>query len=983
MKKILLLMALFLCSGVLMSAQTQVSGRVVDTKGQPLPGVAVLIEGGGTIGTVTDENGRYTITAEADDDLVFSILGYVTQTQEVGNRAIIDVKLTEDAFGLESVVVVGYGTAKKSDLTTSISSIKADELKTVKTGAAADALQGLAAGVMVSKNSFRPGGSSDIIIRGKGSLGNGGANNTPLYVVDGVMTTSGLDVIPTSDIESIEILKDAAAAAIYGSRASNGVILITTKRGHEGSVKVTFNANAGIQRLANKQSTLDAARFKELIDAGSGGTMLWDKEEQKMFAEGRSTDWQEEITQTGVYQNYNVGISGGSKKMQYYFGADYIDQTGIILNTGYSKLNARFNMNAELAKWLKMDLKFNVIHQDSDNSNTDGVAGINSSDQGTLASAVASKPSAPVFNEDGSYYDNLNLRPNPVAAARYFKNNFIQTRIIGSVGFEAEILKNLKFRTENGGEIINNFSDVFQDSRMTGIYKNVNIADRSYGQQIYAQTENTLNYSLDIAGHRLSAVAGFSASVFNWRYSYAQVLNVSNITAGDNLGTGTPKTVTSDRVRSTLASFFGRVNYSFRDKYIITASLRADGSSKFAPGHKWGLFPSGGIAWRIDKEDFCRHLTFLSNLKLRASIGVVGNQEISAYQSLAQVDAASGKYVDYIFDGDLVIGATNSNLANPDLTWEKSRQFDVGLDIGLFNNRISLSVDYYDKYTYDLLYNVPLPRESGYNTALVNVGAMTNKGVELQLNTINFDTKDFSWQTGFNFSFNSNKVDRLYNDLLRSGNLFVGQNIDVIYTKRFGGIWQEDEADIARVYNREPGDIKIIDRNKNNAIDDDDRTFVGQTTPQYFGGFSNTFFFKNFDLSLFFTYAGGHRIYNEFAYLDTYQPSSNMSEAYYNNYWTPERPSNKYPRLGSDAAPLYETEAVYQKGDYFRLKNIEFGYSLPESVLGKIRLSGVRFYVSAQNLFTITEYTGFDVEANQANPYPACRSYIAGLSINF
>ena len=981
MKKILSLMILSLCCGLL-SAQTKVGGLVVDAGNQPLAGVAVLIEEAG-IGTVTDDDGRYTISASPDDILTFSVLGYVTQTQKVGNRATIDVKLTEDAFGLESVVVVGYGTAKKSDLTTSISSIKPDELKTVKTGVAADALQGLAAGVMVSKNSFRPGGSSDIIIRGKGSLGNGGANNTPLYVIDGVMSTAGLDVIPTSDIESIEILKDAAAAAIYGSRASNGVILITTKSGKKGQVRVTFNANAGVQRLANKQNTLDAARFKELLDAGSGGTVLWDAEEQRMLAEGRSTDWQEEITRTGVYQNYNLGISGGSEKTQYYFGADYVNQTGIILNTGYSKINARFNMDSQLAKWLKMDLKFNVIHTESDNSNTDGVAGINSSDQGTLASAVASKPTAPVFNEDGSYYDNLNLRPNPVAAAKYFKNNFIQTRIIGSVGFEAEIIKNLKFKTENGGEIINNFSDIFQDSRMTGVYKNVNIADRSNGQQIYVQTENTLTYSLDIDGHRLAAVAGFSASVFNWRYTYAQVLDVSNITQGDNLGTGTPKTVSSDRVRSSLASFFGRVNYSFKDKYIVTASLRADGSSKFAPGHKWGLFPSGGIAWRIDKEEFCRDLSFLSNLKLRASIGVVGNQEISAYQSMAQVDAASGKYVDYIFGNELNIGATNSNLAQPDLTWEKSRQFDVGLDIGLFSNRVSLSMDYYDKYTYDLLYNVPLPRESGYNTALVNVGAMTNRGVELQLNTVNFDTKDFRWQTSFNFSFNSNKVDKLYKDLQRSGSLFVGQNIDVIYTKRFGGIWQLDEADIAKVYNAEPGDIKIVDRNRNNAIDDDDRTFVGQTTPQYFGGFSNTFFFKNFDLALFFTYAGGHMIYNEFAYLDTYQSSSNMSEAYYNNYWTPERPSNRYPRLGSASAPLYETEAVYQKGDYFRLKNIELGYSLPESLLRKIRLAGIRIYVSAQNVFTITDYTGFDVEATQANPYPACRSYIAGLNINF
>lgn len=981
MKRISAIIAMMFCAiGVF--AQKHVSGTVTDTNGEALAGVVVTISDSGTpAGTVTDSYGKYELAILGGaDKLEFSCLGFRSQLVPVNGRAVIDIVLEQDTQFLDEVVVVGYGTAKKSDLTTSISSIKAEELNTVKTGAAADALQGIAAGVMVSKNSFRPGGTSDIIIRGKGSLGNGGANNTPLYVIDGVMSTSGLDVVPTADIERIEILKDAAAAAIYGSRASNGVILITTKSGREGAVKISFNASAGIQQLANKQKTLDAARFKELLDAGSGGTMIWDAEEQKMFAEGRSTDWQKEITRTGVYQNYNLGVSAGSEKNQYYFGADYIHQTGIILNTGYQKFNVRFNMNSQLAKWLKMDLKFNAIHLNSDNSNTDGVAGINSSDQGTLASAVASKPAAPVFNEDGSYYDNLLLRPNPVAAAKYFKNNFIQTRLIGSVGFEAEIVKNLKFRTGNGGEIIYNYSDVFQDSRMTGIYKNVNIADRSNGQQLYVQTENTLNYSFDINGHRFSAVAGFSASVFNWRYSYMQVLNASNITQGNNLGTGTPKIVSSDRVRSSLASFFGRINYSFRDKYIVTASIRADGSSKFAPGHKWGVFPSGGFAWRINKEEFCRNLNFLSNLKLRASIGVVGNQEIGAYQSLAQVDAASGKYVDYIFGNELHIGATNSNLAQPDLTWEKSRQYDFGLDIGLFDNRISVSLDYYDKYTYDLLYNVPLPRESGYNTALVNVGAMTNRGVELQLNTVNVDTKDFRWQTSFNFSLNENKVNKLYNNLNRAGNLFVGRSIDVIYTKRFGGIWQSDEADIARIYGREPGDIKVVDRNKNNTIDDGDRTFVGQTSPQYFGGFSNTLFWKDFDFSLFFTYAGGHLIYNEFSYLDTYSSSSNMSEDYYNNYWTPERPSNKYPRLGSSSAPLYETEAVYQKGNYFRLKNIELGYSLPKSVMGK---AGLRIYVSAQNVFTITDYTGFDVEATQSNPYPASRSYIAGVNINF
>lgn len=906
-----------------------------------------------------------------------------TQDIKIASQSIINVIMHESTIELDEVVAIGYGTAKKSDLTSSIISVKPDELKNVKIGSAADALQGLATGVLISKGSFKPGGSSNIIIRGNGSFGNGGASTTPLYIIDGVMSNAGLDVIAPSDIESIEVLKDAASTAIYGSRASNGIILVTTKKGKTGKASITFNTNIGIQNLINKQKVLNASQFKEILDAATDNTYLWDKEEQRMFDEGRSTDWQDLITQSGVYQNYNLGITGGSEKTTYYLGLDWVDQEGIIKNTGYQKGNIRFNLDSKLNNWLTMGAKFNVIRSSTNSSNTDGVAGTNSLDQGTMGSAIASKPSAPIFNEDGTYYDNLLLRPNPVAAVTYFKNNFTQTRINASFNLEAEILKNLKLRTENGTEYINNQSNVFQDSRMTGIYKNVNISDRENGEQFYLQTENTLTYQLNKGIHRLTAVGGFSASIFNWTMMSAQVLNASNITQNDNLGTGTPKSINSDKVKSTLASFFGRVNYSLADKYLLTVTLRADGSSRFAKGHKWGYFPSGGLAWRINQEDFLKDVNFLDNLKLRTSYGIVGNQEISSYQSMAQVDATSSRYTDYVFGGTLANGSRTSILAQPDLTWEKSRQFDLGLDFAFFKNRLSGSIDGYYKYTYDLLYNVPLPLESGYRTALVNVGAMKNRGIELTLNSVNIDTKDFTWQTSLNYSFNKNEIDKLYNDLERVGNYFVGQSINVIYTKRFGGIWQSDEAEIAKIYNAEPGDYKIIDRNRNNIIDDDDRDFVGQTTPQFFGSFSNTFKSHGFDLTIFLTYAGGHKIYNPFAYLDSYSPSANMSPDYYHNYWTPERPSNKYPRLGSTNSQLYETDGMYQKGDYIRLKNLELGYTLPRNIANKVYASNIRVYASVQNLVTFTKYTGFDVETSNANPYPACRVFMGGLTVNF
>ena len=980
-RKMSLLGLICLFTSILM-AQTKISGTVTDVDKNPLPGVSVVCKSTSQ-GTVTNLDGKYTIEINKGNTLTFSLIGMQTQDIKIASQSIINVIMHESTIELDEVVAIGYGTAKKSDLTSSIISVKPDELKNVKVGSAADALQGLATGVLISKGSFKPGGSSNIIIRGNGSFGNGGASTTPLYIIDGVMSNAGLDVIAPSDIESIEVLKDAASTAIYGSRASNGIILVTTKKGKTGKASITFNTNIGIQNLINKQKVLNASQFKEILDAATDNTYLWDKEEQRMFDEGRSTDWQDLITQSGVYQNYNLGITGGSEKTTYYLGLDWVDQEGIIKNTGYQKGNIRFNLDSKLNNWLTMGGKFNVIRSSTNSSNTDGVAGMNSLDQGTMGSAIASKPSAPIFNEDGTYYDNLLLRPNPVAAVTYFKNNFTQTRINASFNLEAEILKNLILRTENGTEYINNQSNVFQDSRMTGIYKNVNISDRENGEQFYLQTENTLTYQLNKGIHRLTAVGGFSASIFNWTMMSAQVLNASNITQNDNLGTGTPKSINSDKVKSTLASFFGRVNYSLADKYLLTVTLRADGSSRFAKGHKWGYFPSGGLAWRINQEDFLKDVNFLDNLKLRTSYGIVGNQEISSYQSMAQVDATSSRYTDYVFGGTLANGSRTSILAQPDLTWEKSRQFDLGLDFAFFKNRLSGSIDGYYKYTYDLLYNVPLPLESGYRTALVNVGAMKNRGIELTLNSVNIDTKDFTWQTSLNYSFNKNEIDKLYNDLERVGNYFVGQSINVIYTKRFGGIWQSDEAEIAKIYNAEPGDYKIIDRNRNNIIDDDDRDFVGQTTPQFFGSFSNTFKSHGFDLTIFLTYAGGHKIYNPFAYLDSYSPSANMSPDYYHNYWTPERPSNKYPRLGSTNSQLYETDGMYQKGDYIRLKNLELGYTLPRNIANKVYASNIRVYASVQNLVTFTKYTGFDVETSNANPYPACRVFMGGLTVNF
>ncbi len=982
MKRILLLLLACISAGAAL-AQVSVSGTVTDKNGSPLSGVTVYLDGA-TTGTQTNAEGKFALSVATGDILNFSYMGYITQRVTVTNQTRFDIKLAEDQFSLGEIVAIGYGSVKRVDLATSIATVKPEELQNTKTGSVADALQGLATGVMVNKNSFKPGGSSSILVRGKGSFGNGGASDAPRIYVDGVESNSGLDFISEADIESIQILKDAASTAIFGSKAGNGVILVTTKSGKAGAAKISFEAKMGWQNLANKQDVLNAAQFKELIDIGSGGTMVWDAEEQKMFSEGRSTNWQDEITQTGVYQNYTLGISAGNEKSKYYVGADWVDQTGVIKNTDFNRFNVRFNMNSDLKKWLRMDFKVNVSHLDVNSSNMDGVAGMNSLDQGTMGSAIASKPTAPVYNSDGTFYDNLLLRPNPVAAALYFSNNFKQTRVIGSLGLEIDILKNLKFKSVNGGELIYNISNVFQDDRMGGIFKNTTIADRQNGEAIYLQTDNTLTYDLEYNQHRLTALGGFSATHQTYDLVTAQVLGASNITRGYGLGSGSPKAVGSNYPVEQMASFFVRAHYSYAEKYLLTATFRADGSSKFAKGNKWGYFPSAGVAWRINQENFLKDSKVVSNLKLRASWGAVGNPNISPYQSWALVSTPNNQYYNYIFNDQTAIGSTYAQIAQSSLTWEKSNQVDLGVDFGFFNSRLNGTVDVYNRNTHDLLYLVNLPIETGFdNLALVNVGEMNNKGIEVNLNSVNIQNRNFTWNSNLNFSFNKNKITKLYKDLQREGSRFVGQNIDVIYTKRFGGIWQTNEAAAASVYGKEPGDIKIVDMNRNNINDDDDRTFVGQSTPQYFGGFSNVLTYKNFDFTLFLTYAGGHLIYNPFAYLNTYQPSGNMSPEYYKGYWRPDRASNTYPKLGSSAEPLYQTDAVYQKGDYLRIKNVELGYTLPTHLLNRIGINKVRVYFSAQNLYTWTEYTGFDVETTNANPYPACRSFIGGISLNF
>lgn len=978
-KRLLLLLAV--CFTGLAHAQIRITGTVTDTDNETLPGVSIVIRGTAT-GTTTGLDGRYTLQARRGDVLEFTYVGMVKQSVTVSKQTVIDVELVAGAVNLDEVVAIGYGIAKKSDLTGAVASVKTEHLGHSKIGTVTTALQGLAAGVQVTTGSVKPGGDASVVIRGVGSLR---AGSGPLYVVDGIPVQDGLQDLSAIDVESVEILKDASSAAIYGSRGSNGVVLVTTKKGASGKARVSLNASYGSQHLLNKQKLMNARQYYELVSIAQPNYQ-WTSEELRLLSRGESTDWQDAVTQNGQYQNYNLSVSGGKDAMRHYLGIDWYDQTGTIRNSSFTKLTARYNMDAELNPRFRYGVRLNVIESTLKNINEEADSGY-----GTMFSAISSQPTAPVYTDDGDYFDGfLNTKANPVAIVDLLDKTTLKSRIVGSVYFEAEPVKNLKLRSDNGGELVFFKVNTYEDGRMGQHYTEGGHANVMSNKKRYWQTENTATYLFEPNRvHRFSAMAGFSASRTDYEEVTADSKKLSSILKYHNLGGAEEHGPNSSyAVPSSLVSFYGRFTYNYSDRYLATVTMRGDGSSRFAPGHRWGFFPSVALAWRASEESFVReNAPAISNLKLRISAGKLGNQNIGdfAYSPLVALGGASANYV---LGNNLVTGSVQTSVSNPNLTWEKANQLDLGIDFGLFDNRLAGTVEGYYKRTTDLLWEVPLPLESGFGSSLTNIGKIDNKGIELTLNTVNIATRDFRWTTDLTVSYNHNRIKELYNgktDVNKS--LFTGRPISQYYLLKSEGIWQTAEAAEAARYNAQPGDRKIRDEKPDGVINGDDRVFCGTATPKYYGSFTNTFRYKGFDLTAFFTFAGGHKIDNSLnRYLDAFNVWGNMSEDYYTYYWRTDRPNNKYPapHVGSAYANGDGTDANLQKGDYLRLRNLELGYSLPKQPLQAIRASHARLYFSVQNLFTLTEFTGFDVESNdQTNPYPNARSFIGGISVTF
>lgn len=1011
-----------------------VSGKVTDAGGSPIPGVNVRIKGS-NMGAVTDADGNYRLTADENAVLLFSAIGFITQEISVNGRSVIDVVLSEDVRSLDEVVIVGYGSVRKSDLTGSVSSVKSEELEVVPATSIDQALQGRAAGVQITQTSGQPGGGTSIRIRGTSSIT---AGNEPLYVIDGMLINSddgslgagvsatpainALATINPNDIESIEVLKDASATAIYGSRGANGVILITTKKGTAGKGTVNFDVYYGFQEISNKINVLNGEQYATMINEANTNVGL-----PPEFADpsslGEGTDWQDEIFRVAPISNYSLSFLGGDEKTQYAVIGSYFNQEGIIINSDFDRLSFRVNVDRKINDRLTLGNNLAISRITSNGVTTNA----NALRPGVSSAALFFNPNLPVFDENEMLGytiedDRTETLANPVAALNEIENISTTSRLLGTVFGQYSILEGLNLKVSFGVDGYFTKENRFAPRGLKGTEGSLGDGLVGTVHGLTWLNENTLNYNTKINENNLDVVVGYTVQKFRSEGVRATALEFTdNRTGWHNLGAGlNPQSPASFESEWGIISYLGRINYSLNDRFLFTLTGRADGASKFGEGNKWGYFPSAAVAWRASNESFMQGLEVFDDLKVRASYGTIGNQSIPPYASLPLLTPRG----EGVFNNDEPYkGMEPINYANPDLKWEQTNQFNVGIDAAFFENRISLTADYYHKRTVDLLLNNPVPYTSGFRQTLLNVGNLVNRGFEFEIQTVNTEG-EFQWTSGINFSANRNEVTNINqeDDILASGVLFTGvdswsiiregQPIGTYYGYIFEGIFQTDEEaqnspvlvgqgpDASNVYSRAgAGSRKYRDINDDGVIDAEDRTIIGNAQPDFTWGFNNNLSFMNFDLSFFFAGFHGNQLvnFNRF-YLDRLSGENNVREEAWLNRWTPENPGNEYPKAqiagsGNLDVNVFSSAQV-EDASFIRLRNVTLGYNLPSSLLERINISRLRIYASGTNLLTFTDYTGYDPEVSHFGDssiqlgadyggYPMVKTYTFGLNIGF
>lgn len=943
----------------------EIQGKVTDSSGVPIPGVSVVIKGS-TAGTISGSDGRFLLTnVPSNSTLGFSFIGMKSQEVKVANQAIINIVLLEETVGIDEVVAIGYGTVKKSDVNGSVTSITANSYKDQPVLNIASALQGKTSGVSISNTSGAPGGTVKIRVRGPNSI-NGG--NNPLYVVDGVALSSiSLQDINVNDIESMEVLKDASATAIYGSRGANGVLLITTKRGKAGEAKIEYSGFISQNKLMYKYDLLNAVDYATLVNH-TAGTSIFDNPQS--FA-GNGTDWQDMIFRTALTQNHQLSISGGTEKSRYYISGNYTDQDGIIVNSGIKKYSIRSSIDSKISDKLSVGLNLLATRTFSHNNGDLGYKG------SPVQAALTFAPTIPVYDDPilGTYHrkdigGNTSINPFMTANERLsdgWSNSFlvdgkVKYKITDWLTFDSNIGTNMNL--SQYANFVNKWRNPTNPS-----------SGKNFAESITWQNSNVLTFHKIFAKLHDLTIAGIAEEISSKYNTFSA--SGTGLTYTDlgyyNIGLNKNKSIGSDYTNSALLSYVGRVSYTYNSKYLLTATYRADGSSKFQKtNNKWGYFPSMAVAWRLSEEPFIKKLDLFSNLKFRGSFGVTGNQGIAPYSSLGLMSSLMYSFGSTTGSTGYALG----NPDNPDLKWETTKQLDGGIDIGLFNGRLNVTVDVYNKNTSNLLLYKPIPEYNGGGSMLQNIGSVNNKGIDILLDATVIKKGDFSWTTTLNYSSFKNKVislgegvDMIYADTYGDGlmkqpvNVIkVGEPLGSFYLLQWQGVFQTDAE--AAVYGCKAGDNKYLDVSGDKAFGYDDRKLSGSALPKFQWGLNNNFQYKNFEINIFIQGVYGNKILNA-TYAAAAQPSSDvryitLAEA--GNYWTAQNTGSIWTDPTSKTNRNFVESTKYlMDGSYVRVKNASLSYTIPDRIFKYARL---KLSASAQNWITFTKYKGFDPEAS-------------------
>lgn len=964
-------------------AQSVFTGTVKDASNEEIIFGATIMVLNQTNGVFSNEDGRFEISANAGDTLEVRFVNYETNQIVLGQERDLDIRIEPKVRDLDDVVIIGYGQKSRRDITGAVSSIDAKDLEKVPVTRLENALQGQAAGVQVSQYSGRPGAALSVRIRGATSVS---AGNEPLYVVDGILVLS-LEGLNPADVASLEVLKDASAAAIYGARAANGVVLITTKSGTTGQSKISFNAFAGVSQVARKLDLLNAAEYIDLINESYVNSGQAPRLDPQDFSE--NTNWQDEVFRNALNTNYQLSLSGGNGNNQYYVSLNRQSQEGVVKGSDYERTNARLNFRADVSPKVRWGTNLN-ISQISYNNVPDNQR-VNQG--GVILGALSAPPIIGIYNEDGTYTVNpLQAWENPVANIEAPLDETNTTRLIGALFLEWDILPDLRFKTSFSTETYFNKNDYFLDPFSTQFGRSVEgLGTTSTNQELVWLSENTFTYSKTVGKHEFTALTGVTAQESRYQGTFARAEGFPN-GAVTTLNAGSRKIdASSFGSQWALLSYLGRVSYSFNDRYLVDANFRADGSSRFGAGNRYAYFPSISVAWRMSEEAFLAPVDAINDAKVRLSAGSTGNQNIGDFSSFGLYALGSN----YNFEGQIVPGTRPATIGNDNLRWETTDQYNLGLDLTLLNYRLNITVDAYYKFTRDLLVNVDLPLSTGFSSGIQNLGSIENRGLEVMVKSYNYITDRFQWTTNANFSINRNKV------------LDIGGEDQVIFA---GSIPENGFAVIVREglplgsfygfrslgVNPETGDLVFEDLNDDGEITDEDRTVIGDSNPDFFIGLSNTISYGPFELDFLFQAVVGNDVLNATRIETEGMFSVKNASADVLDRWQSPGDITRIPRavFGDPNQNSRISDRFIEDGSFLRLRTVTLNYRLPESVLSRLPIKQLNVYVSGQNLWTLTNYSGYDPEVNRDGgsaisqgidygTYPQSKTLTGGIQVDF